>query len=452
MAQFPIDFLQRTEALLGHEELLRLSEALERDSPISIRFNPFKTQRPSLTDPVPWCRYGYYLEERPSFTLDPAFHAGAYYVQEASSMFIEHLCREAFPEEEPLRILDLCAAPGGKSTLLSTLAGPEGLVVANEVIRSRALVLVDNVRKWGMGNVVVTNNDPSHFAPFEHYFDLMLVDAPCSGEGMFRKNTEARDAWSAGNINLCQARGRRILNDAWGALRPGGILIYSTCTFNAEENEETVRWMSETFDCEGVTVDVPEPWGVVCGEVEGIETFRFFPHRLRGEGLFATILRKSDGRKRMKTPKGRKSVFVDLDRKQSRLVSNWVLCGDQMHFSKVGENIHAYYRLQWPAVRILSESLTVLYSGVLMGQLFGTKLRPEHPLALFHDLNREVVPAVDLSLEEACDYLRKVDLPADLFHEGVNLVCYENLPLGWIKRIGQRSNNMYPKELRIATL
>ena len=231
-----------------------LFSVLDGTPPVSVRWNPYKTQSPAEGIPVAWCRYGRYLPERPSFTTDPLFHAGAYYVQEASSMFVEHLLRST-TEPEGARILDLCAAPGGKATLYSTLAGGDGIVIANEVIRSRALILADNIRKWGIGNTMVTNNDPAHFAGLGEWFDAVAVDAPCSGEGMFRKSPEARGEWSEANVRLCAARQRRIVSDAWAALRPGGVLIYSTCTFNRTEDEENVRWIAEELGCRAVSID-----------------------------------------------------------------------------------------------------------------------------------------------------------------------------------------------------
>lgn len=497
---FPVGFCRSTEELLGGSDARSLLAALDTPSPVSVRFNPYKVQGPSGqrisgNDPsvnptgesvvvtggnpidsapfsqgtdsggtplirpaqlagneVPWCRYGYYLPQRPSFTLDPAFHAGAYYVQEAGSMFVERIFRQLFEPDTPLRILDLCAAPGGKTTLLSTLVGASGLVVANEVIRQRAGTLVDNVRKWGIGNTLVTNNDPSHFASLRHYFDLVLVDAPCSGEGMFRKTPGARTEWSEANVKLCAARGRRILGDVWEALRPGGILVYSTCTFNVQENEETVERLASEYDCEPVDVTADPAWGIVQGEAAGMATFRFFPHRVQSEGFFAAVLRKGDGRVRVQVPKPRKAIFAPLARREGEEAARWVGQPQQMLFQRVGENIHAYYAPQFQAVREISESLSVLCSGVLCGQLFGGKLRPEHSLALFHDVSRRQVPVVELSPDEAVAYLRKADISPVRLQEGINLVTFDGLPLGWIKRIGARSNNMYPKELRIVNL
>lgn len=449
---FPAPFLQKTEQLLGAEESRRLFEALEQEPPVSIRFNPFKLgERPGGRS-VPWSRYGYYLAERPRFTLDPLFHGGAYYVQEAGSMFIETLFRQAVDATQPLRILDLCAAPGGKTTLLSTLAGPENIVVANEVIRARAATLSDNVKKWGIGNVLVTNNDPSHFAQLEHYFDVVLVDAPCSGEGMFRKNEKARAEWSEANVTLCAARQQRILSDIWGSLRPGGILIYSTCTFNRTENEENIAWLAEHYACEPVAIFTDPAWGIVQGEVNGIGTFRLYPHRVEGEGFFAAVLRKADGRIKGKPLRPRKGLLNDLPRKDRERVGEWFNQPEYMRHAQIGENIYTYYTAAFPTVAALAGNLNVIYSGILAGQLFGSKFKPEHPLALFHDVARDRVPVVELEPEQALHYLRKNDPDPGLFAEGINMVAYNGLPLGWIKRIGGRVNNMYPKELRILNL
>lgn len=449
----PATFCNATCEFLGHDEAEELFNALTNSSsPTSIRFNPFKLGSRPEGDDVPWNRYGFYLSERPQFTLDPLFHGGAYYVQEASSMFVEQIYRATMEPDTKCRVLDLCASPGGKTTLLSTLVGVEGLVIANEVIRQRALTLCDNAKKWGLGNVVVTNNDPSHFAPFEHYFDMVVVDAPCSGEGMFRKSPEAREEWSESNVKLCAARSRRILSEIWDSLKPGGVMIFSTCTFNTTENEQTIEWLQSEYECTGVDINIDPSWGIVCGDIQGIPTFRFYPHRLRGEGFFAAALRKEDGRIKERTPKPRKTIFTDLTRKDCDVVGSWFNQSEYIHFAKVGDNIHGYYRDSFTATKQLSESLAVLYSGVLVGQLFGTKLRPEHPLALFHDLSRENFTVTDLDLLQALGYLRKGDIDPNILEEGINLLTYNDLPIGWIKRIGNRSNNMYPKELRIANI
>jgi NOL1/NOP2/fmu family ribosome biogenesis protein len=345
-----------------------------------------------------------------------------------------------------LRVLDLCAAPGGKTTLLSTLAGLDGLVVANEPIRARAQTLADNVERWGLGNVVVTNNDPSHFKGFRDWFDVVLVDAPCSGEGMFRRHPEARGQWSEGNVELCARRQRRIVADAWGALKPEGVLIYSTCTFNRAENEQNAAWIADELGGEAVAIDVPQ----------GVEPsgggYRFWPHRVAGEGFFAAAVRKHGARARRQSPKPRREPLADAPREAVRELSRWVAQPEFMRFAQAGDNFYGYYAAAMADVRTLAATLSVVGSGVRMGQIFKGTLRPEHPLALFHDLNRDAAPCADVPPEAALTYLRKGDPDAGLFAEGMNLVTCDGLPIGWLKRIGGRVNNMYPKELRIINL
>ena len=447
-------FRSRTTESLGTSEAERLFAALDNgESPVSIRFNPYKIGSQPEGRQVPWCRYGYYLDERPQFTLDPAFHGGAYYVQEASSMFLEAIFRQIFEPDAAPRILDLCAAPGGKTTLLSTLAGAEGLVVANEVIRQRASVLAANAVKWGIGNIVVTNNDPAHFAPFEHYFDLIAVDAPCSGEGMFRKDPAARTEWSEQGVKLCAARQRRILSDIWGSLRPGGILIYSTCTFNRDEDEGALERMlgwAEDEAAQAGEVAVDASWGIVCGRVGAFRTFRFYPHRARGEGFFAAVVRKAfDAGGRCRTPKARRTVFASVDRAAAAELRRWVNSPERMCFATVADTRYGYYVAQAEAVKALAEALPVIYSGVAMGQLFKGRLRPDPALAFFCGLNRDAVPAAELDEEQTLRFLRRQEIGAGPFAEGINLVCARGRALGFAKRIGNRVNNMYPNSLRI---
>lgn len=448
MANFPQQFIENIQSILA-DESAEFFEALDSQVATSIRFNPYKLAERPEGEQVPWCRYGYMLSERPQFTLDPLFHSGMYYVQESSSMFVEHLLRSCFDSVEGLRVLDLCAAPGGKTTLYSTLVGMQGLVVANEVIRQRAMTLADNSRKWGLANIAVTNNDPTHFEGLEHFFDVVAVDAPCSGEGMFRKNPNAREEWSLENVNLCAQRQRRILSDIWGSLKPGGVLIYSTCTFNHTENEDNLRWLINEFECEAVDVDVDPSWNIVKGDVDGVNTFRFYPHRVKGEGFFATVVRKPEGRVHTRVPKPRKQIFYPLTKQELVAASKVVAQPDQMDFLKVGDNVYGYYSTTFRDLRAVAESLTVIASGVVLGQFFGNKLKPDHSLAMFHDLNREEFTQVDLDLDDALRYLRKQDIDPSDMAEGINLVCFESAPLGWIKRIGTRTNNLYPKELRI---
>ena len=452
----PTEFLESLATLFPEAaDRDALAAALETEPPVSIRFNPYKLPEKPGGDPVPWSRYGFYLAVRPNFTLDPLFHGGAYYVQEASSIFLEHLYRQVMPERTGVRILDLCAAPGGKTTLLSTLAGVENLIVANEPIRARAQILAENVRRWGLGNVAVTANDPAHFGALRHYFDLMVVDAPCSGEGMFRKEHEARREWNTAAVELSAARQRRILADAWEALKPEGILIYSTCTFNRRENEENIAWLLGQYECEGVPVETDPAWGILRGEVAAgrgmsVPTFRFYPHNVRGEGFFCAVLRKGSSRIRPRLPKARRPApFSALDRRDAAATASWFGQPERMQFARIGDTVYGYYAAAFSNVRMLSEHLSVIYSGLPAGQLYHGKLKPEHALALFHDLSRDAAPETPLTLEQAREYLRRRDLDCELFAEGLNLISYGGLPIGWLKRIGRRTNNLYPIILRI---
>lgn len=446
-APLPAEFVARVRTELG-TEVDALFAALEGESPVSVRWNPYKTILPPSGEEVPWNRYGRYLPERPYFTADPMFHAGTYYVQEASSMFVEHLLRSAM-EPEGARILDMCAAPGGKSTLYATLAGAEGLVVANEVVRSRAATLADNIRKWGIGNVLVSNNDPSHFAGLPEWFDVVAVDAPCSGEGMFRKSEEARREWSEGAGEMCAARQRRILADAWEALRPGGIMIYSTCTFNRAEDEDNVAWLAENFDCEDAGADVPAEWNIAISEAEGIRCFRFWPHRTKGEGFFAAAIRKCGQKGRTVRPKARRTIFTDLTRKETAEAARWTGQPELMRFARIGDTVYGYYDINYADIRCIGEYLNVIYSGVCMGQLFNGSLKPDHSLAMFHDMYPYAATTSALPIESAIRYLAKEELTADMFAEGMNIVTFQGHALGWAKRIGRRVNNLYPKQLAI---
>ena len=242
--ELPASFIDHTRALLGEGDYGKLVTSLNSEQPVSIRLNPMKPFAFRFGErAVPWCGSGFYLQGRPTFTFDPLFHAGCYYVQEASSMFVEQALRR-YVGKEPVVMLDLCAAPGGKSTHLRSLLPEDSLLVANEVIRNRSQILAENLTKWGHPDVVVSNSDPSDFARLEEFFDVILTDVPCSGEGMFRKDPVAVSEWSPENVEICWQRQRRIISDIWPCLKPGGILIYSTCTYNTKENEDKIRWIS----------------------------------------------------------------------------------------------------------------------------------------------------------------------------------------------------------------
>ncbi|MFI3258668.1 MAG: rRNA cytosine-C5-methylase [Rikenellaceae bacterium] len=454
----PAQFVDTLRAEMGTEVADELVRALDGESPTSIRVNPYKMAEPPTEGDgvrrVPWSRYGYYLAERPYFTYESEFHAGAYYVQEASSQFMGHILASASESFEGAKVLDCCAAPGGKTTLYSTLVGLDGLVVAGEINRSRASVLADNVRRWGLGNVVVVNGDVSQLSQFESIYDAVAVDAPCSGEGMFRKSEGAREEWNEGSAAMCAKRQSEILKEAWRALKPGGVLIYSTCTFNRAENEETVAQFEEWCDGEVARfddVELSDEWGVLRSDVGEFQTFRFLPHRCEGEGFFAAVARKSfDAGGRVRMPKSRKAIFSSLSRVDLAECSRWVEQPEMMSFYGVGETIYGYYNAHLDLIKRLAESLTVIYSGVAIGQIFKGKMSPDGALALFVGVNREAMSLSTLKNDEMLSYLKKGDVEASLFEEGINLVVDESgYSVGFAKRIGARVNNRYPNSLRI---
>ena len=440
-----------------HEELGAEAEelfaALDTEPLTSIRLHPLKPAEVFEGETVGWLPCGRYLSSRPQFTLDPLLHGGAYYVQEASSQFVGYLLGNL--ELEGRRMLDMCAAPGGKSTIYSTLVGRSGLVVANDISRNRALALADNVQRWGMGNVVVTCNQPSHIGEFEHWFDVVAVDAPCSGEGMFRKMDEARSEWAPSSPEVCAERQRDILAEAWRALRPGGTLLYSTCTFNSLEDEGVVEWLVSEYGDEleaSGRVDIDASWGIVRRDIGAFQCFHFYPHRAQGEGFFAAIARKAEGPNRRTSVKPRRKLFQPLVKADEAEVARWVDDAGRVAFRLVGDMIYGYDRSVVDDVVALSEALSVVYSGVCFGQIFKRKLKPEHPLALYIGFNADVVPSVEVDLDTALAFLRRQDVAAQEFEEGINRVMYRGVAIGFVKRIGARCNNMYPKDLRILKL
>jgi NOL1/NOP2/sun family putative RNA methylase len=448
----PEEFKYSMRETLG-DDAEKLFAALDTPAEVSIRLNPAKPAEVYDGEVIGWSPNGRYLECRPQFTLDPLMHGGAYYVQEASSQFVVHILKG--DNLEGARMLDMCAAPGGKTTLYSSLVGRKGLVVANDINRGRVMALEDNVKRWGMGNVVVTCSEPRYIGDFESWFDVVAVDAPCSGEGMFRKMEEARTEWSPASVEQCVARQREILAEAWRALRPGGKLIYSTCTFNNREDEGIVEWLMEEYGDEIVAaerVETCDEWGIVRSDIGAFQCFHFYPHSARGEGFFAAVARKAEGGAKRRVPKARRKVFASLQGAELTEVSRWVDDSKAMSFRKIDNVVYGYDSAVMDDVTHLSESLSVAYSGVALGQIFKGALKPEHSLAMFVGRSRDVVPEVEVSLEDAQNFLRKQDIDAKQFSEGINIVMYKGVAIGFVKRIGARCNNMYPKEQRILNL
>ncbi len=451
MSAFPEDFVRQMEDTLGSAAAARLLEALQEPSPVSIRYNGEAHRRFKTDGPVAWCASGRYLQPpRPAFTFDPLFHAGDYYVQEASSMFIEQAYRRIAAEAEPRRVLDLCAAPGGKSTLWRSLLPEQSLLVANEPLRPRAAVLAENLQKWGHPDVVVTSDWPAAFQSLPAYFDVIATDVPCSGEGMFRKDAGAVSEWSLQNVEQCAARQRDIIRDVWPALRPGGFLVYSTCTFNRQEDEENVRFICQELGAEPVRIDVPEEWGIQ-GDTAGTDlpVYHFFPHCARGEGFFLALLRKTADEPLRPLRKVRPDKQTPVPKNAP--YRQWLREPEAWTFLRTTEGrvsaVHTWW--QDEAWR-LRQSVRTLLCGVEVAEEKGRKVIPAHGLALSRAAADEAFAQAGLDYATALAYLRheSLVLGADV-PRGYVRVAYEGRPLGFVNQLGSRANNLYPAQWRI---
>ena len=446
---FPPDFIESLSGEPGFDAENFINTHELSETPTSIRINPFKKTTIKTDELVPWCPEGYYLATRPSFTFDPLFHAGAYYVQEASSMFISHILKTIKPDGEPVKILDLCAAPGGKSTLINSAMQPDDLLIANEIIKTRVPILTDNLSRWGTANVIVTNNDPKDFTRLKGFFDIILVDAPCSGSGMFRKDPAAMNEWSENNVNLCHQRQERILADIYPCLKEGGHLIYSTCSYSHQENEDILDWLCDSFELESLPIPIYKDWGIVETRSEKKQAwgYRFYPGKVKGEGLFAACLKKTGSQEAMggfKNKEQQKVVMKELDQ-----VKVYINEPADFYYFKVNDDWMAIYRQHIESLNILQRNLYIKKSGVRIGKLAGKDLIPDHELALSIIINKDAVLQTELDKDQAIQYLRRENIDITTADKGWSLMNFEGQPLGWAKLLPNRINNYYPKEIRI---
>lgn len=441
----PEKFLSSLESVKGFDRNSFIDIHQSGEQITSVRINPGKSSiedtRLLVDKKIPWTEFGYYLESRPSFTFDPLFHAGCYYVQEASSMFLEEVLNQTVDLSKPLRVLDLCAAPGGKSTHLFSLLSKESILVSNEVIRSRAHILNDNIIKWGSSNVVVTNNDPKDFQRLENYFDVIVADAPCSGSGLFRREPEAITEWSEQNVMLCSQRQQRILADVLPALKNDGLLIYSTCSYSVEEDEQIADWLVREMKIEKVSFNINEDWGIL----ESNGGYRFWPDKLKGEGFYICCFRNSKDNDPGRSFK--KKISEKLTKQESDLVKKITKPGDLV-YKKRANAIHAIPASLIDDVNHIFSKLNVLNAGTKIGEIIREKLIPDHALAMSLILN-ENMPDIELSYEESILYLKKKELRLNTDLKGWSLVKFRSHPLGWVNILPNRVNNYYPKEMRI---
>lgn len=421
-------------------------EAHNKAAVTSVRLHPAKqTEVFSDSEPVPWCAEGRYLPERPVFTTDPLYHAGAYYVQEASSMFLSHVVQQLIPDRNNLRVLDLCAAPGGKSTLIASLLGRDSLLVSNEVIRSRASILEENITRWGYMNTWVASNDPKDFGKLKGYFDVIVVDAPCSGSGLFRKDEKALDEWSEANVQLCAQRQQRILADVWPALKENGILIYATCSYSPQEDEEILDWLADDFELTSLPVEIKEEWGVVetTSAKHQFKGYRFFPYKVQGEGFFIAAARKNNEEPELKAPRFKSGNDSKVYEQCKHLLQNadWLcLQGKEGYMainSKHEQDLH-----------LLQQHVYLRQAGLQLGTPVKNDWLPAHEVALNIDKSQNL-PVVEVNKEQALKFLKKEDAGIDGLEKGWYLVSYAGLGLGWIKALGNRVNNYLPKNWRI---
>jgi len=445
---FPAGFKDMNSALIGDWEAFE--SAHEKPSPASIRINSKKVNFKPAIRPVPWCPTGFYLPERPAYTMDPLFHAGAYYVQEPGSMLLWHVLEQLNLNRDGLKVLDLCAAPGGKSTLILDWLDGNGFLVSNEVIGKRAQVLQENLDKWGDANRMVCHSDPQQFARAGAQFDVLVVDAPCSGEGMFRKESDAVKMWNPDLVEHCHLRQCRILNDALACLKPGGHLIYSTCTYNNRENEESLFPAVEQSGADSIPLQFPAEWYVSPSERKGVHGYRCFPHQMETEGFFISVLKNpGEVKEESLKKKRRKNATLKPDSGLLNTLSPWL--HDALDFAAIEHRGEVYFL---PAAFFafamqLAQNTHALTIGQKAGKVVRNELNPDTRLALSVDLNSEGMSKVHLTDEQAIAYLRRETLHLENAPDGLVLCMYREIPIGWGKMISGRLNNRWVKEWRI---
>ena len=446
-------FRKYLEEAIGSDNALVAFSAFESPASTSVRYNPFKRGLCPDGRKVAWNNYGRILPERPQFTLDPHFHAGAYYVQDSSSMFVGYVFRKLLegiekPVGRPFRVLDLCAAPGGKTTdmaaSLRETFGDGFVLVANEVMKARAGVLADNVALWGDPNVIVTSDDPKAFASVPGFFDVIVADVPCSGEGMFRKDEEAQRQWSVDNVALCEARQRRIVADVWPALKKGGVLIYSTCTFNRYENDGNVQWIASELGADYLLCN--DFLKAAEGVIKTDFGYSLVPGHVEGEGQYCSALQKCS-----------EVEFADVRSKSLRPAKVATVSYDEVHRLLTvdavcrlrGDTLIAVPKSVSAELSMLEQALHIIAAGCAVGTMKGKVLVPDADLALSLVFDRKAFPEAAVDKDKALAYLHRDAITLPDAPKGYVTIVYEGLPLGFVKNLGNRCNNLHPQSRRI---
>ncbi len=426
-------FVKRMQTQLG-QDYPDFEQSLIQQAPISLRINLQKTNLDFNLESVSWCQSGYYLSERPVFVADPLWHSGVYYVQEASSMALEKAFLKAQSFfKEGIKVLDLCAAPGGKSTHLAALLSENDVLVANEVIKSRVGILQENLQKWGYPNIFITNNDSSDFSQIGSVFDIIVLDAPCSGEGLFRKDPNAINEWNLDNINTCELRQKRIINDIEKCLKPNGFLIYSTCTYNPGENEQQL----DTF--------IKLGFELVDFELDNQNSafHAFLPHQKKGEGFFIALLQKKDGNcidnivqpKELKKYKTTNQIN-ELINKESQFIE-W-----NQHVVALSDASLEFYENSLHALKIYTLGTSIIHAQDKF-------LNPDSKLAFSQLINQNAFETITIDREQAIQYLNKNSLQIQSSKRGFVLIKHEDFIIGLGKFAGNRINNLFPNEWRL---
>lgn len=444
------DFLHHLAACQGFDEPEFIAAHNEPPG-ISIRINQAKVSDRSIVLPdnniranVPWCKEAYVLNERPSFTLDPLFHAGAYYVQEASSMFLQHAIEQVFKGGNGFKALDMCAAPGGKTTLMAGMSELT-FIVSNEIIQSRVAVLQENIIKWGSIKVLVANNDPDDFKRLPGFFDFVMVDAPCSGSGLFRKDEKAMEEWNPELVDFCAARQKRILHAATETLAEGGYLFYSTCSFSEEENEDNLDYLIGTGMYESVDLSIQDSWNIVKTQSKKHAAigYRFYPDKVMGEGFFCGILRKTTSNNSIVThTKVVKSLPI------GRQLESWIHDAKSLYYFQKENDVFAFDPAFSNELNTVADVLKLRKSGLRLGEFIREEFVPNHELSM-STIQSNLIPSVKLELKQSLQYLRRetVDIPDS--QKGWALVQYSGISLGWVKLVQGKAKNHYPLNWRI---
>ncbi len=439
MHKLPKAFIERIKQDRP-EDFNQFLDAIVQKPITSIRYNKKYSHLISTETPIPWCTKGVYLKERPVFTIDPFFHAGCYYPQEAGSMILDQI---QFSPDKLLKVLDLCAAPGGKTTLIYDKLPLGSVLVANEVIPKRAEILRENLIKWGCKETIVTCTEPYKLGKLKHEFDVILVDAPCSGEGMFRKDPKAITEWNPSSNKACSKRQKSILDAIIPALKPGGMLIYSTCTYSDLENEQQVERLIEKFGFTIHSVDLESTWNF-----EQVKSYgwRTTPHKTNAEGFFFSVLISPIDPIINNTNEPESKLTLIHENKLN--VVNDILNIPFVGFTFLNKVFYASDKLMALTNKFRDAKIQIVQTGVFIARFENDVLIHEHHL-ITSGLFDQKTKQVSLSLDESLKFLKGISIPTFQNFENKSIVTYNSVPLGFARTENQHLTSEFPKKWQI---